>query len=170
MPFRGLIESGTDYLGAAAGAFHVGDFLGAFVDQKNEQIGLGVILQDGVGQFLHENRLAGPRRSDNQAARTFANWADEVQNACGELVVDGFENESLVWKQRRQVVEMGLIFGLIGVFLVDGLDFEQREKALFLFWGADLTGDKIAGLQIEAADLRGGNINIFGAGQIIKAL
>src|SRR5512142_2572801 len=50
--------------------------------------------------------------------------------------------------------------GLVGIFLADRLNFQQREKALLLFGGPDLPGHKVARLQVEAADLRRRNINV----------
>ena len=86
VPLGRFVEGRADDLGAAAGALHVGDFLGPLVDQQDEQVGLGVVLEDGVGQLLHQHGLAGARRRDDQAARAFADGADQVQHARGQLV------------------------------------------------------------------------------------
>ncbi len=44
VPFRRLVECGADDFGPAATAFHVGDFLGSFVNEQDEQVGLGVVF------------------------------------------------------------------------------------------------------------------------------
>ena len=139
---------------AFAGAFHVCDFLRPLVNQQDEQIRLRVILEDGVGDFLHQHGLARSRRRDDQTARAFADGADEVEHARAQLVGGGFQDEPLVWKERREVVEMRFFLGLVRVFAVHALDLEQREELFLFLWRTDLPGNQIAGLQIEAADLR----------------
>ena len=54
---------------------HLGHFLGPLVDQQDEQVHLGVILGDGGGDLLEQDRLARPRRGDDQAALALADRA-----------------------------------------------------------------------------------------------
>ena len=65
---------------------------------------------------------------------------------------------------------MRLVLRLLGIFVVDALDFQQRKKPFLFFRGPNLAGDDIARLQIEAAYLRRGNVNVLGAGEVIEAL
>jgi hypothetical protein len=51
---------------------------------------------------------------------------------------------------------------------VDGVDLQQREVALALLGAADVAVDRIAGAQAEAADLRRRDIDVVGAGQIVR--
>ena len=64
---------------------------------------------------------------------------------------------------------MGLVLGLVGVFGVHGLDLEQGEEAFLVLGRTDLAGDQVAGLEVEAADLRRGDVNVLRAGQVIEA-
>ncbi len=82
----------------------------------------------------------------------------------------GLQNEAFVGKERRQIVEVRFVLGLVGFFLIHRLDFEQREKALLVLRGPDLAGDQVAGLQIEPANLRGRHINVLRARQIVETL
>jgi len=65
---------------------------------------------------------------------------------------------------------MSFILRLVGFFLIDRLDFEQSKEAFLFFGGPNLAGDEIAGLKIEAANLRGRYVDIFGTRQIVEAL
>ncbi len=76
--------------------------------------------------------------------------------------------QPLVGIERRQVVEVDLVAGLLGVLEIDGVDLEQRKVALALFRAADLAVEGVAGAQAEAADLRGRDIDVVGAGQVIR--
>ena len=96
MPLGRFIEGGTDHFGAAAGALHVGDFFRALVDEQDEQIRLGIVLQNRVGELLHQHGFAGARRRDDQAARAFADRANQVEHARGKFIRGGFQNEPLV--------------------------------------------------------------------------
>ena len=66
-----------------------------------------------------------------------------------------------------QVVEADLLAELVGVLVVDRLDPQQGEVPLVLLGRADLAGDDRAGLQAEAADLAGGDVDVVGAGQVV---
>ena len=69
--------------------------------------------------------------------------------------------------ERRQVVEVHLVALLLGVLEVDRVDLEQREVALALLGAADLALDRIAGPQREAPDLRGRDVDVVGARQVV---
>ncbi len=65
---------------------------------------------------------------------------------------------------------MGLILCLIGFFVADLFDFEEGKEAFFFFWRADLAVDDVTGLEVESADLGGGDVDILRAGEVIEAL
>ena len=60
---------------------HVGHFLGPLVDQEHEDVEVGVVGQGGLGHLLHEDRLAGPRRADDQPPLAEADRHDQVDHA-----------------------------------------------------------------------------------------
>ena len=69
--------------------------------------------------------------------------------------------------ERREVVEENLVAGLLGRLEVDGLDLDQREVLLSLVRRADVAADGVAGLEVELADLRGRDIDVVRAGQVV---
>ena len=75
--------------------------------------------------------------------------------------------QALVGIQRRQVVEEDLVAGFLRRLEVDGVHFDEREVALAFLGRTDLSGDGIAGAQIEAADLRRRDVDVVGSGQVI---
>src|SRR3546814_18667159 len=84
---RGLVEGrGDDF--AVHAALHVGDFLGPFVDQQDDQIDLGMVVGDRLGDILQQHGLTRTRRRDDQRALALALRADEVDDA-RRLVLDG---------------------------------------------------------------------------------
>ncbi len=162
----GFVESGADDFAADA-ALHVGDFLGALVDQQHDERNLGVIGSDGVRDGLQQHGLAGARRGDDQAALAFADRREQVHHPSGEVIARGFELEPLIGIERGEVVEEYLVAGFFGRLEIDGVDFDQGKIAFALLGGANLAGDGVAGAQVEAANLRGRDVDVVGAWQIV---
>ncbi len=61
MPGGWFIESGRNHLSNDA-LLHVGNFLGALVDEQHDEVPLGVVHRDGIRHLLQQDRLAGLRR------------------------------------------------------------------------------------------------------------
>src|SRR5207248_9122144 len=68
-----LVEGGGHDL-ASHRPLHVGHFLGALVDQQDDEEGVGVVGGDGVRDVLQEHSLAGDRKSTrlNSSHRTIS--------------------------------------------------------------------------------------------------
>ena len=85
---RRLVEGRGDDL-ALHRALHVGDFFRPLVDQQHDQVALGMVGRDRVGDVLQEHGLAGARRRDDQAALALADRRDDVDDARREVLVVG---------------------------------------------------------------------------------
>ncbi len=165
----GLVEGrGDDF--AMHRALHVGDFLGALVDQQHDQIAFGVIGGDRLRDVLQQHRFAGAGRRDDEGALALADRRDDIDDAGGKIlarrIVD-FEFQALVGIERRQIVEMDLVADLLRILEIDGVDFQKREIALPFLRAADKPFDGVAGAQAKAADLRGRDIDVVRARKII---
>ena len=75
---RTWFESSWSLLDATTSDFR---HLRPLVYQQNDDVALGVVVADCIGDLLKQNRLAGPRRGDYQTALAFTDRADQVQNA-----------------------------------------------------------------------------------------
>ncbi len=75
--------------------------------------------------------------------------------------------QALLRVERRQVLEEQLVARLVRRFEVDRLDLDQREVPLAFLRRPDLARDRVAGLQIELADLRRRHVDVVGAGQVV---
>ena len=129
-----------------------------------------MIVRDRVRDVLHQHGLAGARRRDDQRALALADRRDDVDHACRKVfsrrIVD-FHAETLIRKQRREVVEIDLVLGLFRVLEIERVDLQQREIAFAFFRAADLAFDGVAGAQAEAADLRRRDVDVVRARQIV---
>ena len=148
----GLVEGRADDF-AFHRALHVGDFFRALVDQQNDQDDFRMICGDRVGDVLQQHRLAGARRSDDQAALAFADRRQQIHDAGADVLARGLELQALLRIQRRQVVEEDLVAGFVGRLEVDGFDLDQREVFFAFVRRAHLAADGVAGLEVEFADL-----------------
>src|SRR6185437_308286 len=162
----GLVEGRADDF-ALDRALHVGDFFRALVNQQHHQHHLGVVGGDGVGDGLQQHGLAGAGRGDDQPSLALADGGAEVHDAARDVLADGLELDALGRIERGEVVEEDLVAGLFGGLEVDGLDLGQGEVLLALVRRADLARAGVAGAQIEAADLRGRDVDVVGAGKIV---
>src|SRR5690606_39993268 len=150
-------------------ALHLGHFLGALVDEQHDEGDFGVVAHDGLGDVLHHDGLARLGGRHDQAPLALADGGDEVGDAAGEVLgaaVARLQHQPLVGEQGREVLEEDLVAGVFRLVEVDVIDLEQGEVALAFLGGADLAGDAVAGAQVEAPDLAGGDIDVDGAGQV----
>ena len=69
-----VVRAGHD-LRARDGALDFGDFLGALIDEQDDELDLGMIFHHGLGDVLEQGGLAGARRRDDEAALAFADGA-----------------------------------------------------------------------------------------------
>ena len=164
-----FVEGRRDHL-AVHRTLHVGDFLRPLVDQQDDQVALRMIGGDGVGDVLQQHRLAGARRRHDQGPLALPDRRHDVDDARRQVLLGGvlvLHAQSLVGVERRQVVEVDLVAGLLGVLEVDGVDLEKRKIALALLGAANLAFDGVAGAQAEPADLRGRHIDVVGTRQIV---
>ena len=76
--------------------------------------------------------------------------------------------QPLVGIERRQVVEVDLVARLVRILEIDRVDLEQREVALALLRAADLAFDRVAGAQAEPPDLRGRDVDVVRARQVVR--
>ena len=130
---RGRLVEGRGHHLALHGALHVGDFLRPLVDQQHDQVAFRMVGGDRMGDVLQQHRLAGARRRDDQRALALADRRHDVDDArrkvlLGRILV--LHLEPLVGIERREVVEVDLVAGLLRVLEIDGVDLEQREVAL----------------------------------------
>src|SRR6185369_8477488 len=106
----------------------------------------------------------------DQSALAFADRGDDVDNPCRKVFsrrVFEFEPETLIRKQRRQIIEIDLVLGLFRVFKIERVDLQQCEIAFAFFRAADVAFDGIAGAEAEATDLRRRDVDVIRAGQVV---
>src|SRR5579863_381417 len=122
---------------------------------------------DGVGQVLQKHGLAGTGRSDDQAALTFTNWGEQIHDAGADVFAHRLQLDPLLRIERGEVVEKDLVTRLFGRLEVDRLDLDQRKIFFTFVRRTDLAADGVAGLQIEFADLRRGNVNVIRTRKVV---
>ena len=122
-----------------------------------------------VGDALQEHCLACAGRADDEPALAFSDGGHEVHDPGREVLglAFYFETDALVGIERYQVVEQDLVPGDLRRLHVYVFHLQKGEIALALFRGADLAADGVAGAQVEAPYLGGGDIDVVRAGQVV---
>ncbi len=149
-----LVEGRGDHL-AVDRALHIGDLLGALIDQQHDQVNLGVIGGDGVGNVLQQHGFAGTRRRHDQGSLPLADRGNQIDHPGRKIVRGSLEDEALLGIEGRQVVEQSLFPSDGGILEIDLGDLEQGEIAFALLRRPDLPGNRVAGAQVETPDLGG---------------
>ena len=152
-------------------AAHVGDLFGPLVDEQDHEVHLGVVGLDGVGDLLHDRRLAGLGGRDDQAALALADRREQVDDARRQvvLVARHLEVEPRVGEQRRQVLETGPVPRLLGVEARDRVDAQERRVLLVVRRRPAGALDVVAPAQGEPAGLADGDVDVLGRGQVAVA-
>ncbi len=131
----------------------------------------GVIRRDGMRDVLQQHRLAGARWRYDQRALALADRRHDVDDARREVLLGRvlvFHAQPLVRIERREVVEIdlcGRAFSGSSKLIV--LTLSSAKYRSPLLGAADLAFDRVAGAQAEAADLRGRDVDVVGAGQVV---
>jgi hypothetical protein len=155
----GLVEGRGDDL-ALDRALHVGDLLGSLVDEQHDEVDVGVVGGDRVGELLEDRRLARLRRRDDEPALALADRAQQVHDARRRIVIGSLEAQTLFGEERRQLLEEGPTTRRFGVDAVDGVDLEQCAVLLVVFGLPYLAFDLVAAPQAEAPDLRERDVDV----------
>src|SRR5271170_6825151 len=86
-------------------ALHVGDFFRTLVDEQRDDVGVGMVYRNRVGNVLEQRRLAGLWRRNDKSALALADWAEKIDDACGELRRAHFESKALLRIDGRSLFE-----------------------------------------------------------------
>ncbi len=122
-----------------------------------------------MGDVLQHHRLARLGRRDDQPALAPADGGDDVDDAPGQVLLGAdvaLEGHGDVGVERGEVLEEDLVLGVLGRLGVDLVDLDQREVALAVLGRSDLPLDRVAGVQVEAPDLRRAHVDVVGPGQV----
>ena len=103
--------------------------------------------------------LAGARRARDDHARALAERRQPLDRADRQVL--GAQRDALVRPRDRQVLEARALGDLLGRAAVDGLDADQRREALGPAGRADRAADLVAGDELAALDLGGGDVDVI---------
>ena len=165
---RRLVEGRTDHL-ALDRTQHIGNFLGALIDQQYDENGLGVVGGNRVGDLLQKHGFAGEGRRHDQPALSLADRREQIENARGHVLLVVLELKAIGWMQGGQILEDRLLLRHFRIIEIDSLYPQQREILLVILRRADLTRNGIPRAQAEAFYLRVGHVDIVGTGQVVVA-
>ncbi len=118
------VEGGGVHL-AAYRAAHLGDLLGALVQEEDHQPALGVVAGHGGGELLEQHRLAGLRRGHDQAALALADRCEQIGDASGQAGGGVLQADAAVRVERGEVAEVRPGAQLAGGASVDARDLGQ---------------------------------------------
>ena len=114
-----FVEGRSDDLGIDV-TLHVGDLLGAFVDEEHDDVCLGIVLADGRGNLLQDDGLTSLWRSDDHGTLAFSDGGKHIDDTAGGRVVVPFgEVELLVGEEGSQMFKRYAIAHVFGCSTID---------------------------------------------------
>ncbi len=139
----------------------VAGLLRAHAGQHDQQL-QAVAARECLGDRPRQLRLARPRRAADQHARALAERRQPLDGL--ERHVLGVERQALGRPGHRELVELGALGHLLGRAAVDRVDAHERGEALRAPRSPHGAADAVAGHELAALDLRGGDVDVVVAG------
>src|SRR5204863_466504 len=136
----------------------------ALVHEASVQVHLHVA---GALELFEDHVIHPAAGVDDRAALPLADRTEQIHDEGREVLGIVLESEPLHRVERREVVEKDLLARLVRRLEVDRLDLEEREVPLRVLRRTDLAGDGVAGAQVEASYLGGGNVDIVRPRQVV---
>ena len=130
-----------------------------------------MVLFDGRRDVLHQHRFTCPGRGDDQGALALADRGHDVDDAAGTILlgrIPALHFQAAVRIERRQVVEVDFLVGLVRVFEIDPADIGQGEVALGILRGDDRPFDRVAGADVRFLEDFGADIDVVRTRQVVR--
>ena len=161
----GFVEGRRDHFTTDV-AFHVSDFLGTLVDEKDHQVHFRVVGGDGVGDQLQDDGFTGSRGRNDQATLPLADGCDQIDGSRLVDILLSFHTQALIGVKRSQVVKDCFFVNLVRILVVDGIHLEKSEVSLSVFGRANLALNHRSSGQSESTDLRRRDVDIVSTGVV----
>ena len=162
-----LVECRRDNLGLDA-ALHIGDLLGALVDEQHHQVHIRMIVGNGVGNFLKQSGFTRLGLCHDQAALTLSDGGEKVDDARRKrLLRMARQLEFLLRKQRRKALEGNAVANIFGIETVDFQYFHHRKIFFNIARRTDSASHRVAGLEAIVLYLLLRQVDIVGRSQIV---
>ena len=139
----------------------VAGLLGPHAGEHDEQL-QPLAARERLDDAARQLALAGARAAADQHARALAERRQPLDGL--ERHVVGAERQALGRPGGRQVLELRALGDLVGRAAVDRVDADERREALGAARRAHRAGDPVAGHELAALDLRGGDVDVVVGG------
>src|SRR5690348_8382976 len=106
-------------------ALHVGDLFWSLANKSNDQMGIGMVLCDGVGDGFEQYSFTGLWRSNDQATLSTSNRGNQVNQTARKIGWCGLQIIHLVWEDRGQSIKVWAMASKFGIKSIDGLDAQH---------------------------------------------
>ena len=103
-------------------ALEVGDLFGPLVNEKRDELDIGVIALDAVGDVLQQNRLARLGRRDDESARAEADGAEQIDEPTSGRATLVFKGDARLRVERGEFSE-----GLVAAILRRREPFDRHD-------------------------------------------
>ena len=122
-----------------------------------------MVLGNGIGNFLHEERFTCLGLCHDKGALSLADRRKEVHNAARQAVTLAIaEAELLLGEERCKVLEGYAVANVQGVTAIDTFGFYEDEVFLARAGNAHAAFNHVTGFKVEIANDAGADVNVVG--------
>ena len=105
MILRSLIESRISNF-TLDGTLHIRNFLRTLIYQEHDDLAVGIVGRDRIGDLLHKDSLTCLRRRYDHTSLSLTDWAEQIDNPARQILGTGLECKSLIRIDRCQMLEL----------------------------------------------------------------
>ena len=116
MGFDIAIVRASHEFGCGNGAANLGDFLWAFINQKDDKLHFRMVFHHGIRDVLKKGGFSRAGWSNDKATLTFANGSYEIDDSCRVALRNGLQNDALIRVNRSEFFKDGKVLVFIRVF------------------------------------------------------
>ncbi len=168
-----FVERRADHL-AMRMAAEIRDFLRPLVDEQQDELCLGAVVGNGVGDVLQQDGLAGARRRDDQSALAEADRREHIHHAHRHVLMQilRFEQNTFERIIERTSSSNGVTFEMSSGLPPMTFSMRTTGRAAFVALAGLLHDDLdlVAALQTVVMHEAFRHIGIFGIQSVIDAL
>ena len=143
-----FVEGGINDLdiGAFDRLLDIRHFFRSLVDEQDDEMNLGIVGFDRLGDLLHERRLSCLGGGYDHTSLPLADRAHKVHDSHGNAGAGLFQPDPFIGEDRRHIFKIIALRDLFRPDVIDRFDEKERSEFFALRLDSDISLDDIAGL------------------------
>ena len=131
----------------------IGNFLRTFINKKNDQMHILVILRNRFRNILEQSSFTCLRRGNDHTTLSLSDRADQIYDTHGSSSARPLHDQTFIWEDWGHIFKIVSLLSLTWMETIDRRHIQKGTEFLPLCFNTDISLNNIPCLQIESADL-----------------